>query len=269
MRDLRHHPLLLFIELNLLFGIGAILVLHLAMNATVPDSGARAFAAPQVEGSAPPQVQWEETPLVNIANERNEALAHIFRKNPSDRWRETQATPGDDYFLEDLAELRRSDDDCHGAAPYRVTLAPRGNRMYVVHGNLWVHSHEALSLSIAAEDGPARVTFVVLGDIYFLDSFRYERADDAVLFMALKNNEGRGGSIWLGDTGYGTLSHIDGWLYAEEDILGDMLDTPTVVHGAMAAGRYIHVRENAATGRRLRVDFDERLMGGRGWVPGL
>lgn len=281
MRDLRHHPLLLFVELNLLLGIGAIVMLHIAAPKRIADRE-RAFSGPVTEGARPPALRLHEAAVVDVAIEierygvsqwdtaGGRALqtperypSHIFRMNPSDRRAETAGTPGDDFFLEDAFET-----SCGGEQRFDVTLSSDGNhRVYLVDGNLWVHSHAALELAIGAEDGPARVTFVVLGDIYFLDSFTYTSPEDAVLFVALPRDGEGGGSIWLGDTGYGTLARVDGWLYAAHDVLGGSLDRPTVVHGGLAAGRYVHIDEDRS--RRLDLRFDERLAGGRGWVPGL
>jgi hypothetical protein len=243
----------------------------------------RAFAQDVTEGARVPALRLHDAAVVDVAVELERfgesrwdsaggrALqtpetyaSHIFRLNPSDRVAETGATPGDDFFLEDAFET-----EC-GAADegFDVTLAPGGNhRVYLIDGNLWVHSRRSLSFTIAADDGPARVTFLVLGDIYFLDSFRYSSDEDAVLFAALPRDGGDGGSVWFGDTGYGTLERVDGWVYAARDILGGSLDRPTTIHGALAAGRYIHIEERAD--RRLDLRFDPRLVGGRGWVPGL
>jgi hypothetical protein len=293
MRDLRHHPLLLFIELHLLFGIAAIVVLHVTFFGKVAptERGDRAFAEPIVESAAPPLLRLHERMVVDVAAEfdRHEIRAlddaggyamhvperfpsHIFRKNPSDRVPETAKTPGDDFFLEDAYEEVRNDPFEDGRDPYRATLSPDGNhRVYVIDGNLWVHNHHTMSLSIAARDGPARVTFVVLGDIYFLDSFFYGGPGDAVLFVAVPDHEGNGGAVWLGDTSYGTLARVDGWLYAGSDVLGDDLDTPTVVNGGLAAAGQVRVRQQneGCHKRTLEVRFDARLTGGRGWVPGL
>jgi hypothetical protein len=265
MKDLRNHPLFLFVELVLLGGIGALLVGHLWL------AERRADPPPAFEEAVMPIAAMPDlAPSTPLSRTIAAEDASILVRDPYDRSEESASTPQADYFLEleHAAPL-----GCVGydeSAPYAVTLGRGGNHVvYEVEGNLWVHSHEALALSLVAERGAVRVTFLVKGNVYFLDSL-VQRPSDAVTFVALDDDDGTGGYIWLGDVSYGTLAEIDAFLYAEHDIIGAGLDHPTRVRGALAAGDQIMVFDARHGGRgQLVVEHDPRWSSLASGMPGF
>lgn len=295
MRDLRNHPLILAVEVVLLAGIGAVLFAHVEWRdilATAP----RAFHTPMAEGALLERLSLRGAVYVNAEFHHRGRLhvdaegvesvvvdesspARMFRLHPADRRESFERTPGPDFFLDDPY-----------VAPYEIAggawrdlHVPGGSeliklgddaldRVFVIDGNLWVHSLESLEVRLLAGKRRASVTFVVRGDIYFLDDVRAHEAGSSIAFIALPRVgfRGDGGDIWLGDVAYGTLSHIDGYLFAARDIHGALFGDGLVVNGALAAGGRIQIDEGRGCRRApLVVRHDERYAAGRFLPPGL
>ncbi len=287
MRDLRHHPLLLTVELVLLFGIGAMLSAHVDWQNKLADAP-RAFVSAEAEGALLERLSLQGAVYVNgefhhrgrveqgddgvrSVTVPSSSAAHIFRLQPEDRRSAFERTPGLDFFLEDSAAGGLTRGTLGGREV--ILLDDDGNdRVYVIDGNLWLHSHDAHELRFVTRDGaPVRVTFVVRGDIYFLDDVRAEGADGSLAFIALPRPgfTTTGGDIWLGDLAYGTLSHIDGYLFAAGDI-GGALYEELVVQGAVAAGGTVHVEQGTPCAPSpLLVRHDLRYRTGADIPPGL
>lgn len=287
LRELRHHPLILGVELLLLGSIGALLFAHVQWQTKLADAP-RAFVTERAEEALLERLSLRGSILVNQEFRRHGAVftnddgvvgvevptsspAHIFQLHPEDRRAAWENTPGLDFFLDDGAapSSRRA---FGGSA--QVTLAEGGNDVvYVIEGNLWLHSHDATELILVAADGsPVRVTFVVRGNIYFLDDVSTARPGGAVAFIALPAPSLRatGGDIWLGDLAYGTLSFIEGFLFAAGDIDGALFRGGLVVHGALAAGGEIRVdAPSGCRGPLLQVEHDLRYARGGDRPPGL
>lgn len=295
MRDLRNHPVILAVEVILLVGIGTVLFAHVEWQdklATAP----RAFHEATAEGALLERLSFRGAVYVNAEFHHSGRLhrdengvesvtvperspAHIFRLHPEDRSDAFERTPGPDFVLEDAFgapfEHLGGASDVHvpGGSESIVLDEDMNGRVYVIDGNLWLHSHDALEVRLVAADGsPARVTFVVRGDIYFLDDVRAHEANASVAFIALPRPGfgTEGGDIWLGDVVYGTLSHVDGYLFAAGDVHGALFDDGLLVNGALAAGGGIFVDEGHGCRRApLRVTHDVRYVEGRDLPPGL
>ena len=185
--------------------------------------------------------------------------AHIFRKNPSDRADEIAGTIKDDYFLEDPYEEVAEDLEQDGSEPYAITLSglpsepgPNGDeKVYFIDGNLWVHSLQTYSFQFAKSTGDGiQVTFVAKGNIYFSDNLFYEKADkDGVAFIAMKDPAvPSSGNVFLGDPEFGTLQHMDAFLYGENDFYDTNLDADgsaiVTLNGIMSAGNQVKIERD-------------------------
>jgi hypothetical protein len=211
--------------------------------------------------------------------------AHIFRLNPDDRSAETSSTNKDDYFLEDPYEVVGIDATSDGSDPYHITLSghggepgPSGNRkVYFIDGNLWIHNHLTFSFDLytSGTEGTA-VTFVVKGNVYISDNIYYQDATkDGIAFIAMKDaDEADSGNIYFGDPTFGTLEHMEAFMYAENDFYDNNLDAlgskQVEVFGNMTAGNQVLInRDFAGQHTRLEVEFDDRIMTGALELPGL
>jgi len=210
--------------------------------------------------------------------------AHIFRMNPNDRTANTSATVKDDYFLEDPYETVRSDSKSDGSDPYVVTLGktsdggPSGNKkVYYIDGNLWLHNTKTMSMRIeAAEASGMQVTFVVKGNIYISDNlFLKSKVKDGIAFIAMKDaSVADSGNVYFGDPSFGTLEHMEAFLYAENSFYDNNLSATGSAKvdllGNMTAGEKVAInRDSGAQHSRLRVTFDDRVANGSLDLPGL
>ncbi|HEV8112390.1 MAG TPA: hypothetical protein VGR31_06410 [Planctomycetota bacterium] len=206
-----------------------------------------------------------------------ESPAHMFRKNPSDREAETRATEGDDYFLEDPYEAVRLDANGDGADACRLTFAGAGanHRVFRIHGDLWILNTRTNSFRFQSpENDPTSITIVVQGDIHIADNLYYaDPQRDGVALIALCD-AGRksSGNILLGDPSDSTLTEVDAFLYAENDVRSVAVDARaprrTTVRGSLSAGN--HVDLGCSEPERhvaLALHFDERLVAGRLTLP--
>ena len=162
-----------------------------------------------------------------------DSLAHIFRKNPTDREDLTGLTTADDFLLESPASL---DQGCgHDANALAVSLRDLnvGAREVVYHirGNLWIDNPTALSIWLDVPAG-VQVRFVVTGDIFFADDLRLAAGGGQVSFHALQDPfSPTSGNIVLHDARYGTLSEIDADLYATSEIIRGRVSNDLVLRG--------------------------------------
>jgi len=218
--------------------------------------------------------------------------AHIFRKNPLDRAVHTVLTSKDDYFLEDPYEPLGPDLLRDGSNASNITLSgvdgapgPDGNELvYYIDGNLWVMNLLTNSFKLFTAQNPGfRVTFAVRGNIYIGDNVYYgDAADDGVAFVALRDPaEPDSGNIYLGDLldgsvapVVGSLSHLDGFLYAENDVLDRNLDHlglgQVEINGHVSAGnQVIFERDLLVLRSKLEVTHDGRLAAGALALPNL
>jgi hypothetical protein len=211
--------------------------------------------------------------------------AHIFRRNPSDRVRETSSTAREDYFLEDPYEKARSGTGLAGQDANHITLSgssgepgPEGtNKVYFIDGNLWLHNKHTLSFKFFNNGGAdTRVTFVVRGNIYFSDNlFLQNKNRDGVAFIALQDeHEPDSGNIYFGDPVFGTLAQMEAFMYAEQDFYDNNLsakDSQSVkVIGNMSAGNQVKInRDFGDNHSKLVVEFDPRIMNGNITMPGI
>ena len=209
--------------------------------------------------------------------------AHIFRRNPSDRVRDTQNTVGDDYFLEDPFEGIGVDWNQDGSDATVVTLPESANNsVFFIDGNLWLHNRRTLSLKLRANNGdPIRVTFVVKGNIYFSDNLFYDDPSvDGAAFIAL-SEEGRedSGNIYFGDPSFGTMAFAESMLFAENNFVDNNLSTSSnarmELRGNMTAGNQVAInrdfvdRWGRVTHTKLDLAFDPRQAVGGLNLPGL
>jgi hypothetical protein len=268
MRRRERFLLMVTLEIVLVSGIVALWAMRNHAETSADESPRVAFVSPVVTGAPPPFVDFSDAVDVNerfsratreVVSPRGHILpwvdaAHIFRLDPLDRREEIASTPGPDFFLEDYTQAV----DCGTS---ELTLSPsvescwgggeRGNdRVFVIEGDLWVHSHHALSIRWPGRN--ARATFVVYGDVHFQDDFLAE-ADSRIAFLALKDERGQGGTVHIGDPGYRTLDRIDAWLYAEGDVVASDLGGAAVVNGGISTGGRLVVEGGADRASGLAV----------------
>ena len=210
--------------------------------------------------------------------------AHIFRKNPDDRTGETTLTSKDDFFLEDPYEDVRVDPNQNGMDAYHITISgnggepgPNGNeKVYYIDGNLWIHNKKSYSFKVYTNGEFSRVTFVVKGNIYFSDNIFYQnKQKDGVAFIAMQDEtEKDSGNIYFGDPVYGTLEHMDSFMYAENNFYDNNLDktgsAEVTVFGNMTAGNQVLInRDYEEHHSKLTVDWDQRILDSSISLPGL
>lgn len=205
--------------------------------------------------------------------------AHIFRKNPNDRSAEINSTAKDDYFLEDPYTPVTTDASQNGSNAFQVTLHASGNNaVYYIDGNLWLHNKKTYSFKVVGPNGqPVKATFVVRGNIYFSDNLFYnDPQQDGLAFIAMEDPAlpGTTGNIYFGDPEFGTLGHMSGFMYAENNFYDTNLDASgssnVRVHGNMTAGNHVAInRDFNGQHSQLVVDFDDRIVSGQLEMPGL
>jgi hypothetical protein len=210
--------------------------------------------------------------------------AHIFRLNPDDRSSEWGATPKDDYFLEDPYETAQTAAGPKTAMATHITLSgapgrpgpPGANHIYYIDGNLWLHNKHELDFKFFSGGQPISVTFVVNGNIYFSDSIYYhDPRQDGVAFIAIKDPaEPDSGNIYYGDPVFGTLEHMEAFMYAEDTFYDNNLDesgsTEVTLYGNMSAGNQVDINRDSGTQHtKLTVRFDSRIVKGSLVMPGL
>lgn len=217
--------------------------------------------------------------------------AHIFRLNPDDRTAYTSGTSKDDYFLEDpykpVTDFTLSGSGGNGQT---ISLSgiggapgPNGtDAVYYIDGNLWLHNLQFLGVRFAgdASDQP-RVTFVARGNIYFSDDLELQDpASDGVAFIAMKDPaEPDSGNIYFGDAAFGTINHMQAYMYAENDFFDNNLtgsaSSVVTVTGTMAAGNQVNIESDWVDGAgnpqhsKLEVIGDPRLTSGALTLPGI
>ena len=203
--------------------------------------------------------------------------AHIFRVDPSDRADEYNSTVKRDFFLEDPYETLQPDSSQNGSNPYRVSLTKGANNsVYFVDGNLWIHNKKSYSFQFNTATNGTKLTFAVKGNIYFSDNLWYEdEAHDGVAFIALKDPKVKdSGNIYFGDGTFGTLKHMDSFMYAENNFYDTNLDesgsTNVTVRGIMSAGNQVQIeRDYGNNHTQLVVDYDDRVATGTLVLPGI
>lgn len=211
--------------------------------------------------------------------------AHIFRVNPSDRSAQTSATPKLDFFLEDPYEPVSLDGDEDGSDPYEISLSgisgepgPDGNhKVYFIDGNLWIHNYNTYTMMFEHDEANGvQVTFVVKGNIYMSDNVYLDDSEhDGIAFIAMTDpTVADSGNIYFGDPTFGTLSHMSGYMYAENNFYDINLpaEGSETVHleGNMTAGNQVLIeRDWVDHHTKLIVDFDERVSTGELEMPGL
>jgi hypothetical protein len=214
-----------------------------------------------------------------------ESPAHIFRKDPSDRLSDTAATAKADYFLEDPYEEVSGSTTVHPDSGTKLTLSglngepgPNGSDLlYYIDGNLWVHNRNIYSFTLSTASGaPARVTFVVKGNIYVSDNILYQHPDqDGIAFIAMKDEAVKdSGNIYFGDPTFGTLKRMDAFMFAENNFYDNNLSATgsasVTVNGNMTAGNQVRIhRDFGLQHSKLTVQFDDRLATGAIELPGI
>ena len=211
--------------------------------------------------------------------------AHIFRKNPSDRTTDTSKTAKDDYFLEDPYESVKSSSTVNSSSGTHITLSGQdgnpgkdgSNLVYYIDGNLWVHNKKIYSFTMWGQGHEdVKVTFVVKGNVYFSDNVFYsDDQKDAVAFIALKDeNEADSGNIYFGDPAFGTLEHMEAFMFAENNFYDNNLDASgsarVTIKGNMTAGNQVKItRDWGSQHSKLTMQYDDRIASGAVSLPGL
>lgn len=214
-------------------------------------------------------------------------VAHIFRKNPSNRTANTATTVKNDYFLEDPYQSLRADANSDGTDCNIVQLnnpslsgygTTSGNRLvYYIDGNLWVHNNSAMSFKLKHGDSSGlQVTFVIKGNLYISDNLFYnDAAKDGVAFITMKDaSVADSGNIYFGDPSFGTLNRMDAFMYAENNFIDNNLDASgslkIVVNGNMTAGNQVAInRDSGGRHTKMTVNHDGRLASRQLALPGL
>lgn len=196
------------------------------------------------------------------------------------------------YLLQDLSSPSSS----------FINVVPQGNReVYFLAGNLWIHSEslEPLTFELKDSKDPLRITFLVQGNIVFGNNLSYRQSQslsfsqkewnpfqDAIAFIAVKNqtNPLETGHLILADFASQTLDRIDGYLFAENDVLShsSLLSKRLIIHGSLGAGNQIRINQECIdlVWRALSdehrtqfcIYFDSRIrqfIRDREWLPGI
>lgn len=251
-----------------------------AMNypVTADVNVATAFAAATYASSAQGGSAYQ-LPKTNVA--------HIFRKNPSDRAANTAATVKNDYFLEDPYQAMHPDSnsdgtDCNIVQLNNTTMPGYGTRsgnrlVYYIDGNLWVHNNSAMSFKLKHGDANGlQVTFVIKGNLYVSDNIFYDQSTkDGIAFIALKDSAvADSGNIYFGDPSFGTLNRMDSFMYAENKFIDNNLDATgsmqITLNGNMTAGNQVAInRDSGGRHTKMTVNMDRRVLSGALQMPGL
>jgi hypothetical protein len=211
--------------------------------------------------------------------------AHIFRMNPNDRKDNINSTAKDDFFLEDPYEKVKEDANSNGSDATHITLSGLGGKpgasgnekVYFIDGNLWVHNLKTMSFKLYSSGSEGlKVTFVVKGNIYFSDNVFYKNKNkDGIAFIAMKDEKEKdSGNIYFGDPVFGTLEHMESFMYAENNFYDNNLDekgsAEVEVFGNMTAGNQVLINRDYGTQHsKLGVELDPRIMDGSLVLPGL
>jgi len=120
------------------------------------------------------------------------------------------------------------------------------------------------------------VTFVVKGNIYFSDNMFYmNKQKDGVAFIAITDDDVEdSGNIYFGDPVFGTLEHMDAFMYAENNFYDNNLSASgsaeVTVVGNMTAGNQVAInRDWGDQHSKLTIEFDDRISAGELDLPGL
>jgi hypothetical protein len=211
--------------------------------------------------------------------------AHIFRKNPSDRATDINATAKNDYFLEDPYESVSTSSNVTLGSASTITLsgvsgepgASGNHKVYYIDGNLWIHNRNIFSFAIKHNEANGiQVTFVANGNIYFSDNVLYDdTGEDGVAFIAMKDSRvADSGNIYFGDPVFGTLEQMHAFMYAENNFIDKNLSATgsakVTVFGNMTAGNKVDIqRDSNGQHSKLTVNYDGRISGGDLDMPGL
>jgi hypothetical protein len=214
-----------------------------------------------------------------------ENLAHIFRRNPSDRATDTVTTAKDDYFLEDPYEPVRADSQSTGKDACPITLSGvagepgvvGNHKVYYIDGNLWIHNKNVFSFKIQHDEpNGVQVTFVTKGNIYFSDNVFYkDTQEDGIAFIAMNDPQvADSGNIYFGDPVFGTLEQMHAFMYAENNFIDKNLSATgsaaVTVYGNMTAGNKVDIqRDYGKQHSKLTVNYDGRISGGDLDMPGI
>jgi hypothetical protein len=201
--------------------------------------------------------------------------AHIFRKNPSDRT-DVYSAYDNVYALEDPGERLQADTNWNGTDATKISftngyeynkvyyVGPKtpGENVAVIIDNTSTYSYKFNTPG--AEATGQQVVIAVKGDMYIGDNIFYTNQNkDAVVFIALKNDDGTGGNIFFGDSRYGTVEDFNAYMFAENNFQSTNVSysaSKILVRGNMTAGN--QVRMNLDVGRthhKWEVVFDDRL----------
>jgi hypothetical protein len=197
--------------------------------------------------------------------------SHIFLRNPRDGREDIvddvfdlngQKINPDDYFLEDPYEGINvgAKDDAENASRISLSGGPAGKEedgnqiVYFIDGNLWLNSRDGFSYKIQdAENKGCNVLFVVRGNIIMADNFYYRNINkDQIAFLAMtREDDPKGeisGNIYIGDEDHGTLSHLEGLFYAENNFYDNNLDEDRSEHfdiyGCLLAGNQVRINRD-------------------------
>ncbi len=250
--------------------------MHYASNHDIDVAGAFAGADAKYEWNALGGEAWQ-LPETNPC--------HIFRKNPSNRSSETSLTSKDDYFLEDPYEAINSSKNVKSTDGTKITFSGLGgepggssnNKLFYIDGNLWIHNYELFTFTLDSASAPElKVTLVVNGNIYISDNLFYDDPqNDGIALIAIKDpNEPDSGNIHFGDPVFGTLEHMEAFMYAENDFYDTNLSasgsSKVSVFGNMTAGNQVNIRHDFGSHHaKLEVLFDDRISVGDLTLPGL
>ena len=187
--------------------------------------------------------------------------------------------------MEDPYEKVHVDKNENGKDASKITLSGKsdpgvnGNELvYFIDGNLWIHNNKTYSFKIDQIGGAqgVQVTFVVRGNIYFSDNLFYQNKNkDGLAFIAIEDpSEPDSGNVYFGDPSFGTLKHMDAYVYAENNFYDNNLDArgskDVTVNGTMSAGNHVLIeRDFGGHHSKLTIDFDNRVHEGSLALPGL
>lgn len=143
-----------------------------------------------------------------------DVLRNIFVKNPSDRTKECESTPNDDYFLEPMAATG-------GGSPKDAStpVSLGADTIYYVDGDLWIHNLSTYGFNVSG-----KATIIATGNIHICDNIKYADSNSALGLVALGkyDNSGSrisGGDIFFGDPRYGTMYTVSAMMFAANDFL--------------------------------------------------
>lgn len=210
----------------------------------------------------------------------------IFRRNPSDRSSLTNATTGDDFFLEDPYEPVHEDQNANGSDATEITLSGVGGepgsnsnrKIFYIQGNLWVHNLHTLSFKLKSSGGSGvGITIAVMGNIYIGDSIYYGNpAKDGMALIAIKNplQPNTTGNTYFGDPTFGTVRTMQAFMYAENNFYDNNLNQAgsanVTIDGNVVAGNQVLVnRDYGNNHTKLTVNYDGRLVSGSLTLPGI